>query len=113
MTESATTDDSSLLDLSPAERDEYGITAADVQEELLDVIVHDSAGKTVFVDCTLPGSISTTKLLTVKANTLLFFETARLRTESAPFMPISSSRSASRSVQSVMRHSIEHASSTI
>ncbi|WP_264556057.1 pentapeptide repeat-containing protein [Halocatena marina] len=54
MTESATTDDSSLLDLSPAERDEYGITAADVQEELLDVIVHDSAGKTVFVDCTLP-----------------------------------------------------------
>lgn len=54
MDEPTVTDDSDLFELSPAERDECGITPEDVQETLLEVIARDSKGDTVFVDCTFP-----------------------------------------------------------
>jgi uncharacterized protein YjbI with pentapeptide repeats len=54
MAESSVTDSTSILDLSPRERDGRGITTEDVQEALLDVIEYGSQQDKVFVDCTFP-----------------------------------------------------------
>lgn len=55
MSESSPTIDTSLLDLSPAERDDRDITAEDVHHALLDVIRRGSKQDKILTECTFPA----------------------------------------------------------
>jgi uncharacterized protein YjbI with pentapeptide repeats len=55
MSESSVRVDTSLLDLTPAERDKRDITAEDITRALLDVLRHGSKQDKIFTGCTFPS----------------------------------------------------------